>query len=123
MHTIHKKEFTLDDFSCEHLFNDEKLKTIIEWLNDYRDIYLNWDDNKPWISDDTKKPVTKKDVWWQLIQLLPSSYNQMRTWTGSYENLRNMYHQRKNHKLDEWHQFCDWVETLPYAKELIIGEE
>ena len=119
MHTIHKKKFEPDDFSREHLFNIQRLCTIVDWLNDYRDIYLNWDDKKPFYRDDDNSPVTKKDVWWQLIQLLPSSYNQKRTWTGNYENLLTMYHQRKNHKLDEWHDFCDWIESLPYMKEFL----
>ena len=122
MHTIHKKEFELDDFSHEHLFNVDKMNTIIEWLNDYRNIYINWDNEKPFYRNDNGEIVTKKDIWWQLIQLLPSSYNQKRTWTGNYENLLSIYHQRKDHKLDEWHKFCEWIESLPYAKELIIGE-
>lgn len=107
MHKIAAKEFTLDDFSHEHLKPHalDVLTGTIRTLNKYRDDYLKSKD---------------KDDWWQLIQLLPSSYNQKRTWTGSYENLLSMYRQRKNHKLDEWHQFCDWVATLPYAKELIM---
>ena len=118
MHSIHKKAFEVDDFSHEHLFNPAKLQTIVDWLNDYRDIYINWDENVPW-KDDNERPVTKKDVWWQLIQLLPSSYNQRRTWTGSYENLITMYNQRKNHKLDEWCEFCKIILELPYMKEIM----
>ena len=64
-----------------------------------------------------------KDDWYDMIQLLPSSYNQMRTCTFNYETLVNIYHARKNHKLAEWHEFCDWIRTLPYAKALIIGEQ
>ena len=107
MHRISAKEFTLDDFSHEHLDDDSALIVVIEALNKYREAYLE----KKYKSD-----------WWGMIQLLPSSYNQMRTWTGNYEVLRNMYHARKNHKLDEWHVLCYEIEKLPYAKELIIGE-
>lgn len=108
MHKIHAKEFVLDDFSVEKTIImgfpcfTETLKT----LNALRDLF-----------NETKD----KDYWYSMIQLLPSSYNQMRTCTLTYENLRNMYHARKNHKLDEWHTFCEWVETLPYATELITG--
>ena len=128
MHKIHEKEFTLEDFSCEHL-NDEPyhrewiesamvdeditsphkvwatpldiLRYTIEMLNAYRLQYL-----------ETKN----KNDWWQMIQLLPSSYNQKRTVMLNYEVLANIYKSRKNHKLDEWHVFCDWIETLPYSK-------
>ena len=123
MHTIHKKEFTLDDFSREHLIDELRwgipiptshgnyfnpldiLELTVDMLNHCRDLYL--------LSKDKK-------YWWQMIQLLPSSYNQMRTCTLTYENLVNMYHARKNHKLDEWRAFCKWIETLPYS-ELITG--
>ena len=111
MHKIHSKEFKSDDFSCEHLFNSlgqgmyrENLLYTIGALNHARKLYLETKDKK---------------YWWQMIQLLPSSYNQKRTITLTYENLINMYHARKNHKLDEWKHFCGWVETLPYAKDLI----
>ena len=109
MHTIHKKEFTLEDFSCEHLMNESiaLLKDIVKDLNECRKWYL-----------DTKD----KNYWWQMIQLLPSSYNQKRTVMLNYEVLANMYKSRKDHKLDEWHTFCDWIETLPYS-ELITGED
>ena len=101
MHTIYKKEFELDDFSHEHLCEGALiiLEKLVYSLNTFREAYLD---------------TSNKEHWWQLIQLLPSSYNQKRTWTGSYENLVNMYHQRKNHKLDEWHKFCEWIESLPY---------
>lgn len=107
MHKIHDKEFTLDDFSHEHLYLDSKemLEKIIKGLNAYRDDYLREKD---------------KDYWWQMIQLLPSSYNQKRTVMLNYEVLANMYRSRKNHKLDEWHTFCEWIESLPYS-ELITG--
>lgn len=115
MHKIQAKEFTKEDFSTEHLAieNDELFNRIITRLNKYRDIY-----NK---GNEDYEPKDK-DIWWQLIQLLPSSYNQKRTYMLNYATLRAIYHQRKNHKLDEWHTFCDWIKTLPYAKELIIGE-
>ena len=119
MHKIHEKEFTRDDFSWEHLFDDGRptvtasgfylstLDILIEALNDARTMYRRTKD---------------KRYWWQMIQLLPTSYNQTRTVEVNYAVLRNMYHARKNHKLDEWHTFCEWVESLPYAKELITGE-
>ena len=105
MHKIHAKEFTLDDFSHEHLYSPlNDLKPTVDLLNVYRERFLETKD---------------KEDWWQLIQLLPSSYNQRRTWDLNYAVLRNIYHARRNHKLDEWHTLCDWIETLPYAKELI----
>ena len=111
MHKIHAKEFTLDDFSCEHLFdtpesefNDsmDVLKEVIDILNLYRGHFV--------------KNPHRKDYWWQLIQLLPSSYNQRRTVMLNYEVLANIYKSRRNHKLDEWHVFCEWIENLPYAE-------
>lgn len=107
MHKIHAKEFTLDDFSHEHLigFYERGLENVIALLNDARDEYLSTKDNQS---------------WWQMIQLLPTSYNQRRTVQLNYQVLKNMYHARKNHKLDCWHTFCDWIETLPYS-ELITG--
>lgn len=109
MHKIQSKEFIPEDFSTEHLSYQLKqiLETIMDELNDARLIYLR---------------TRKKDDWWQMIQLLPSSYNQTRNVMLNYEVLSNMYHSRKNHKLDEWREFCKWIEELPYA-ELIIGEE
>ena len=109
MHKIQAKEFTLDDFSHEHLLEqDEKaLNYIVDYLNINRRSYL-----------DTKD----KTYWWQMIQLLPSSYNQKRTVMLNYEVLANIYKSRKNHKLDEWRDFCKWIETLPYS-ELITGGE
>ena len=119
MHKITEKEFTLDDFSHDRLLVVEKLETIIDWLNKYRDIYVNWDKHRSYV-DSNGVELTKKDIWWQLIQLLPSSYNQKATLMLNYEVLANMYHSRKNHKLDEWVEFCKWIETLPYS-ELITG--
>lgn len=108
MHKIHEKEFTLDDFSHEHL-NDGSLNILdmtIYHLNAYRDEFLRTND---------------KNDWWQMIQLLPSTYNQRATVQLNYAVLRNMYHSRKNHKLDEWRDFCKWIESLPYAKVLITN--
>ena len=125
MHKIAAKEFTLEDFSCEHLYAEDDidgmyysttaeeeftstdvLKVVIEALNNYREMYLATKD--------------KKD-WWQMIQLLPSSYNQRRTVMLNYEVLANIYKSRSNHKLNEWHVFCDWIDGLPYSQ-LITGE-
>ena len=125
MHKIHAKEFTLDDFSHEHLITGEKplveggvdapeppnaiwlMHRTIQTLNQYRDLYLQTKDKK---------------YWWQMIQLLPSSYNQKRTVMLNYEVLVNIYKSRKIHKLDEWVEFCKWIENLPYS-ELITGEK
>lgn len=125
MHKIADKEFTLEDFSCEHLDDDymaadvnggdhfysltslDILRVMIEGLNYWRRRY-----------NDTKD----KKYWWQMIQLLPTSYNQRRTVMLNYEVLANIYKSRRNHKLDEWHTFCDWIKTLPYSQ-LITGIE
>lgn len=107
MHKIHVKEFTLDDFSHEHL-NDRSLnclENLISVMNLSRDYF---------VSDKNKTD------WWQMIQLLPTSFNQKRTVMLNYEVLANMYHSRKNHKLDEWHDLCHWIESLPYSQ-LITG--
>lgn len=111
MHKIAAKEFTLDDFSHEHLFNEDDRKFLkdfeytIHALNMAREKYLETKDKK---------------YWWQMIQLLPSSYNQRATVQLNYAVLRNMYHTRKNHNLDEWREFCKWIESLPYS-DLITG--
>lgn len=106
MHKIHAKKFTLDDFSHEHMEDDilESLKSTIFELNNYRDLF-----NKKAFDD-------PKNAWWQMIQLLPSSYNQKRTVMLNYEVLTNMYNSRKHHKLDEWHDFCDWIKSLPHSE-------
>ena len=123
MHKIHALEFKLQDFSYEHLRprSVRKLALIIEELNYWRDIYNNggMDDN----FDGTARIYEPKDkeAWEQMIQLLPSSYNQKRTVMLNYEVLANIYKSRRHHKLDEWHVLCDWIEKLPYA-ELIVGE-
>ena len=120
MHKIQAKEFEFDDFSCEHLFNDYDRKNVsddydyfttfevvIDALNDARKVFIETKDKK---------------YWWQMIQLLPSSYNQKRTVQLNYQVLKTMYFARRNHKLDEWHTLCEWMETLPYFKEICIQE-
>ena len=131
MHKIHAKEFTLEDFSCEHLLESKDvnvpdnsccnwnwegcgiiapidiLEETVSMLNTARKMFLETNDKK---------------YWWQMIQLLPTSYNQKRTVMLNYEVLANIYKSRRNHKLDEWHTFCDWIEELPYS-ELITGKE
>lgn len=115
MHKIHSKEFELSDFSVEHLFDEDSLgvqvysldvlRQTIEALNIARESFLQTND---------------KRYWWQMIQMLPTCYNQKRTIMLNYEVLANIYKWRKNHKLDEWHTFCNWIEELPYS-ELITG--
>ena len=109
MHKIHSKPFSMDDFSCDHMTDGTKkfMETIVAELENIR---LRFKETK------------SKDDWYDMIQLLPSSYNQMRTCTFNYETLINIYRARKNHKLSEWHTFCDWIETLPYAEQLITFE-
>ena len=125
MHKIHEKEFTIDDFSHEHLTGEtddlwvnadgrdfmcsawDFCQITCDVLNHYRELYLKTKD---------------KRYWWQIIQLLPSSYNQTRNVMMNYEVLANIYKSRKNHKLDEWREFCQWIEELPYS-ELITGEK
>ena len=131
MHKIHAKEFTLEDFSCEHLLESKDvdvpdnsccswnwegcgiiapidiLEETVSMLNKAREMFLETNDKK---------------YWWQMIQLLPTSYNQKRTVMLNYEVLANIYKSRRNHKLDEWHTLCDWIEKLPYS-ELITGNE
>ena len=123
MHKIHAKEFTLDDFSCEHLtsYGIEVLETAIEALNDAREAFLNFD--KYFSAGKLVSAITcKEDLWWEMIQLLPSSYNQRRTVFLNYEVLANIYKARRNHKLTEWHTFCGWIEELPYS-EIITGDK
>ena len=110
MHRIHRKSFELEDFSCDQMTDEtrEFMELVVARLEQIRLRYL-----------DTK---SRRD-WYDLIQLLPSSYHQMRTCTLNYETLVNIYYARRNHKLEEWHVFCDWVRTLPYARELILGEQ
>ena len=117
MHKIADKEFTLEDFSTEHLYFDELefFKEIIDHLNGCRTLYL--------ASKKEENARIQKNDWWQMIQLLPSSYNQKRTVMCNYETLTNIYKSRKDHKLNEWKTFCnDWIKNLPYAG-LITGEK
>lgn len=116
MHKIQAKEFDISDFSVEHLYGngsyaDIAMKSIVDALNNYRSFYV-------------KSVGTEgaKDIWWQMIQLLPSSYNQTANVMMNYETLANMYEWRKDHKLDEWREFCEWIKTLP-CSELITGGE
>lgn len=123
MHKIAEKEFTLGDFSCEHLTAGSKLmlSETIDLLNECRTWYLKWDAMQEKDKKSFDPIITcKKDLWWQMIQLLPSSYNQRRTVMLNYEVLANIYNSRRNHKLDEWVEFCKWIETLPYS-EIITG--
>ena len=119
MHKIAAKEFTIEDFSCEHLnrIGTSILWDVIDILNIARKLYLDGGNYKGeyYIPKD-------KSVWWQMIQLLPSSYNQKRTIMLNYEVLAGIYPMRKNHKLDEWVEFCKWIESLPYS-EIIVGEK
>ena len=119
MHKIHDKPFTMDDFSTEHLMvsGTEIMMRTIKALNDCRNAYVNYDN---WDNNGFNKP-TKKTIWYQMIQLLPSSYNQKRTVLLNYEVLAGIYPMRKDHKLDEWHTFCDWIRNLPHS-DVIIGE-
>ena len=112
MHKIHAKEFTLDDFSLEHL-NKEDLyifEAYMHRMEANRKFFLALVDSEE-----------RKELWYRMIQLLPTSYNQRRTVLLNYQVLKSMYHARKNHKLDEWHTFCDWIRSLPYS-ELITNE-
>ena len=126
MHKIADKEFTLEDFSHEHLTTQsiEYLKNTISLLNIYRGLYISKTDKQVdqcTVMSDECYTKYKKDIWWQMIQLLPSSYNQRRTVMLNYEVLANTYKSRCNHKLDEWQELCTWIESLPYS-ELITGE-
>lgn len=110
MHTLHKRDLTMDDFSTEHLYDDEMcaMEDLIDRINCNRQCFMD---------------TGIKQDWWQIIQLLPSSYNQRATWQANYAVLRNIYHARKNHKLDEWREFCAWIKSaLPYS-ELITEDE
>lgn len=107
MHKIASKPIELSDFSCDKL-DEESLEAFKKYIDYIESVRLKYVETKD------------KALWYDLIQLLPSSYNQMRTCTFNYENLVSMYYARKTHKLDEWHVFCDWVKTLPYASDLIL---
>lgn len=119
MHKIHSKEFELDDFSHEHLTDySSNGEVIVSWIYDLEDIIDSLN-----IARQLYIKTNDKKYWWQMIQLLPSSYNQKRTVQLNYQVLKNMYHARRNHKLDEWHTFCYECEKLPYFKEICIGGE
>ena len=130
MHKIAAKEFESSDFSHDHLIypSYQHLQETIDLLNHYRWIYTKYDDLKNGVFPvsheigDVIENMSKKDIWWQMIQLLPTSYNQKRTVMLNYEVLANIYKSRRNHKLDEWYTFCDWIEGLPYS-ELITGKD
>ena len=111
MHKIHAKPFDIDDFSHDHMTPDTLafMQTVVDELEKIRQKYMTEGKNK--------------EDWYDMIQLLPSSYNQMRTVTMNYETLINIFFARRYHKLQEWHTFCDWIKTLPYAEEIIIAEE
>lgn len=122
MHKIQAKEFTMDDFSCEHIHirqSTDVLKETIDALNVFRDVYLNGGILSYENGNQKCYGKNDKEIWWQMIQLLPSSYNQTRNVMMNYEVLANIYKSRKDHKLDEWRNFCKWIEDLPYS-ELII---
>lgn len=110
MHKITSKPFELSDFSVDHM-NDQGIKAMEKLIETLEDLRLRFVETKD------------KELWYTIIQLLPSSYNQMRTCTLNYENLVNIYYARRNHKLSEWHDFCDWAKALPYFEELFITEE
>jgi hypothetical protein len=124
MHKIQAKEFTQDDFSCEHIHirqSTDVLKETIDALNVFRDVYLNGGILSYENGNQRCYGKNDKEIWWQMIQLLPSSYNQTRNVMMNYEVLANIYKSRKDHKLDEWRNFCKWIEELPYS-ELIAGK-
>ena len=109
MHKITAKPFELSDFSVDHM-NDEGIRAMEKLIETLEDLRLRFVETKD------------KELWYTIIQLLPSSYNQMRTCTLNYENLVNIYYARRNHKLSEWHEYCDWAKALPYFEELFISE-
>ncbi len=109
MHKITSKPFELSDFSVDHM-NDEGIRAMEKLIETLEDLRLRFVETKD------------KELWYTIIQLLPSSYNQMRTCTLNYENLVNIYCARRNHKLSEWHEYCDWAKALPYFEELFISE-
>lgn len=120
MHKIGEKKFEMSDFSTEHLLpaSYKCLGFTVKTLNEIRDLWQGFDGFK-----ETSGKHEKKDYWWQMIQLLPSSYNQKRTIMLNYEVLANIYKSRKNHKLDEWRDWCKWIESLPYSELITGGEE
>lgn len=126
MHKIQAKEFTLEDFSCEHIadldINPTKEKQESPCMHDFGEV-LRWTIHELNLARKLYLETNDKKYWWQMIQLLPSSYNQRRTVQLNYEVLSHMYHDRKDHKLDCWRDFCKVIEGLPYAEELIVGKD
>lgn len=117
MHKIMEKKFTNQDFSYDHMTPKSitLLEDTVNELNELREYYIHWND----LDDNTRNAhlwMSEKDIWWQIIQLLPSSYNQTRNVMMNYEVLHNIYYARKDHKLDEWRTFCEWIETIPYSE-------
>ena len=125
MHKIHAKEFTLDDFSHEHLIVEDDVNHVdmVGWLQQQIDILNEWRLTYLDVKDSEVSAESAKKYWWQLIQLLPSSYNQRRTVMLNYEVLAGIYPYRRNHKLDEWHDFCHWIEKLPYSEIITCGSK
>ncbi|MFA7098156.1 MAG: hypothetical protein WC383_16940 [Gammaproteobacteria bacterium] len=123
MHKIHDKEFTLDDFSHEHLIVEDDVNYIdmVGWLRKQIDILNEWRLTYLDVKDSPVSSKSAKKYWWQMIQLLPSSYNQKRTIMLNYEVLVGIYKHRKNHKLDEWREFCQWIEGLPWSEIIICN--
>ena len=122
MHKIHEKEFTIDDFSHEHLIVSDNVNHIdmVAWLQEQIDVLNEWRRTFLDVKNSDVSSESAKRYWWQMIQLLPSSYNQKRTVQLNYQVLKSMYFARKDHKLDEWHILCDWMLTLPYFKEVCV---
>ena len=122
MHKIHEKEFTIDDFSHEHLIVSDNVNHIdmVAWLQEQIDVLNEWRRTFLDVKNSDVSSESAKRYWWQIIQLLPSSYNQKRTVQLNYQVLKSMYFARKDHKLDEWHILCDWMLTLPYFKEVCV---
>ena len=125
MHKIQEKEFTLEDFSAEHLLMEEDINHIdmIAWFQEQIDILNVWRRTYLDVKDSNVSANSAKKYWWQMIQLLPSSYNQTRNVMMNYEVLANIYKSRKDHKLDEWREFCKWIESLPYSELITGGKE
>ena len=122
MHKIHEKEFTIDDFSHEHLIVSDNVNHIdmVAWLQEQIDVLNEWRRTFLDVKNSDVSSESAKRYWWQMIQLLPGSYNQKRTVQLNYQVLKSMYFARKDHKLDEWHILCDWMLTLPYFKEVCV---
>ena len=110
MHTLTARPFRLDDFSFDYI-GEAVGQSYVDMLNNLWGFWYS-----------AANEEEKQDIWYKINEMLPNCYNQKRTWSANYQTLKHIYHARKNHKLGEWHDFCHWIETLPYAKELILGE-